>query len=149
VQAPVDGGGVGEQVVVDLRAAGAAHDAQVRVLDGGQVGVGHGGGEAHGGFALEQQAQLERVVDELQVDVGDLQAALRHGAQQALGLQARDQLAHGPQRHAEQLHELALRHELTGPDVGLHDLLAKALVRLGAQGGGWRAHGAGHAEGGP
>ena len=68
----------------------------------------------HGGLALEHAAQLEGVVDQLQVDMRDLQPALRHGAQQAFGLQPRDQLAHGAQRHAQQLHQLALRNELAG-----------------------------------
>jgi len=74
-----------------------------------------------------------RRVDQPQVDMCNLQPTLRHRAQQSLGLQARDQLAHRPERHAQQLHQLALRDELPGPDVGLRDLLLEVLVGLRAQ----------------
>ena len=50
--------------------------------------------------------------------VQDLQAALRHGDDQALGLETGDELADGAEGLAGQRDELALADELAGPDLG-------------------------------
>ena len=73
-------------------------------------------------------AQLEGVAHELEVHMRDLQAALRHGLDEAGRFQARDHLAHRAQRHVQQRHELALRDELAGLDAATEDLLGEALV---------------------
>jgi len=49
--------------------------------------------------------------------MGDLHAALGHGADQALGFQSRDQFPDGAEREAGDLDELALRDELPRSDV--------------------------------
>ena len=74
-------------------------------------------GEQRDRLLLHEQPELERVTDQLQVDMGDLHAALRHGADQPLGLEPRDQFADRAERQPGQLDELALRDELPGPDV--------------------------------
>jgi len=46
--------------------------------------------------------------------MGDLHAALRHGADEPFGLEPRDQLADRPQRQAGELDEFALGDKLAG-----------------------------------
>jgi hypothetical protein len=100
----------------------------VRALDRGQFLVADMVQEVQHGFALDHRAHLERIADELQVDVSDLQSPLGHGDDQPARFQARNHLAHGAQRDVQRRHELALRQELPRPDAAAEDLLAKPLV---------------------
>ena len=115
MQTPVDHGRVGQQVVVYVTALRSFDNAQVRVFNGFEIRIRNAGRKAYSGLTFEQQSQLKSVIDQFHVDMGNLQPALRDGAQQALGFQARDQLAHRAQRHAQQLHGAhRLRHESVG-----------------------------------
>ena len=60
-------------------------------------------------LALEDEAELEGVADQAEVDLRHLHAALRHRADQPLGLEPRDQLADRAERHAGDRDQLALR----------------------------------------
>jgi hypothetical protein len=61
----------------------------------------------------------------------NLQAALRHGLDQACGLQAGNHLAHRAQRHIQQCHQLTLRNELTTANATAEDLLGEAVIGTG------------------
>ena len=74
---------------------------------------------------LEDRAELERLVDERDADVGDLDAPLRNEAHEALGLEPLERLARGTQRHVEQRAQFALRDELAGRQVALEELALK------------------------
>ena len=89
--------------------------------------------ELRHGFLLERDPQLERIADQLDVDVGNLQSALRHGQQQALGLEPRNDFANRAKRQSRQRGEFALGYELPRPDVGQQQLLLEPFVRLPAQ----------------
>ena len=128
VQAPVQGLRILEQLAVDLGRAGAAQDVTVVGLDGVELFLAGGVHEMQDGLALDHGAYLECVADQLQVDMGDVQAALGHGTYQAIGLQARDHLAHGAQRYVEQCHQFALRDELPAADTATQDLLRETLI---------------------
>ena len=114
-------------------ARGALDDVAVRGLERVELCVGRGQRELRGRFPLQRQAELERVAHELHVDVGDLQAALRHRDEQAFGFQARNHFADRAERQARERRELALRHELPGTDPRGQELLLEAVVRLPAQ----------------
>ena len=77
---------------------------------------------------FEHRAELERLVDQRDADVGDLDAALRNQPHEALGLQPLQRFARRAERHVEQLAQLALRHELSGHQVALEELHLEALV---------------------
>ncbi len=64
------------------------------------------------GLALHHDAELERIADEIEIDVRDLHAALRHRDDQSFGFEARDQLADRAERLAGDRDKLALRDEL-------------------------------------
>lgn len=90
-------------------------------------------GEAGDRLLLQDDAELEGVADELQVDRGDLHAALGNGDDQTVGLEPRNQLADGAQRHARQRHQLALGDELARTQVERHQPLLEALIGLFAK----------------
>ena len=146
VKRPVHRVRVLQQAVVYRLAARASHDAQMRLLDHQQFGITHTARKTAGCFALQHVAQLERVVDHGQIDMRYLQAALRHGFEQPFGFQARDELPHRAQRHAQQLHQLALRYELAWPNVRRNDLLLEVRVGARPQRGGRRVGGDVHAS---
>ncbi|OWK19323.1 hypothetical protein AJ88_45080 [Mesorhizobium amorphae CCBAU 01583] len=60
----------------------------------------------------------------------DLHAALRNGRQQPLGLEARHDLADGAKRQPREGDQLALRHELPGPEVTRQEMPREAGIRL-------------------
>ena len=130
VQAPVERLGIVEQGIVDRSGAGAgaAQDVAVAGLDRIELALADAVREMRDGLALDHAAQLERVADQLEVDMRDLQATLRHGPDQATGLEPRNHLAHSTQRHVEQGHQLALRNELAAADAATEDLLREPLV---------------------
>ena len=87
VQAPVQRLGVVQQLGVGgAGLVGARQDLLVRRLNGGQLRI---AGALHKGqnrLALDHAAHLKRITDEFEVHMGDLQASLRYGFDQAAGL---------------------------------------------------------------
>ena len=71
-------------------------------------------GKMGGGFAFQNGAELKGIPHQIEIDIGNLHAALRHGADQPFGFEPRDQLADRPQCQAGQCHKLPLGDELAG-----------------------------------
>ena len=83
----------------------------------GEYGVGGVDGEQRHRLALHEQAKLEGLADQVDVDMGDLHAALRDGRQKPLGLEARHDLTDGAKRQPGKGNQFALRHELSRPEI--------------------------------
>ena len=132
VQTPVDGLRCVEQRGRHA-ARGPPDDVAMRRFERIELGVGRGQCELRDGFLLERDPQLEGIAHQLDVDVGDLQSALRNGAQQAFGLEPWNDFANRAKRQPRQRRQLALRYELPRPDISQQQLLLESFVRLPAQ----------------
>jgi len=96
VKSPVDALGFLQHGGVDPIGGGGAHRLQRGGLLGDQR-IRRGGDEMGKRRLLDQLAQAERVAHQPDIELRDLQAALRNDMQQAFGFQARDHLADGTQ----------------------------------------------------
>jgi hypothetical protein len=99
----------------------------------GEVVVARVQGELRGRLSLDHHAKAERVANQPHVDLCNLHAALRNRADQAVGLEPRDELADRAERHSSHLDELALRDELAGADLARKKAASETLVGLVAQ----------------
>jgi hypothetical protein len=84
-------------------------------------------------LAFQNDAELESIPHKIEVDIGNLHAALRHGADQSLGFQPRDQLADRPQCQTCQRHKLPLRDELAGGQLIRQQVLRETGIGLVTQ----------------
>ncbi len=84
--------------------------------------------ERHG-LLLEKDPELERLADEVDVDMGDLQSPLRYGLDQTFRLQPRNCFPDRAQWQTRQFHEAALRNELPRANVAREKVMRKAFIR--------------------
>ena len=121
------GGGVKDWLWRDGKAAATQARLEIEV-GAGHVALSRPRAAVRYRLVFDHAAQLKRIAYQLQVHMGNLQAALRHGLYQTTRLQAWNHFAHGAQRHVEQRHEFTLRNELPAADAASEDLLREALV---------------------
>src|SRR5450759_5086480 len=77
---------------------------------------------------FKYRSELERLVDQGDTDVGDLDAALGYEPDKTFGLEPLECLARGAKRDIEQRAQLTLRHELPWLQVALEQLDLESLV---------------------
>ena len=118
--------------VIDQRLVDAGtrpfDDRQMRVAQRRDRFIARIAGECRDRLALEDEAELERVADQAEVDMRDLHAALRHRDDQTFGFEPRDQLADRAERLPGERDQLALRNELAGTDVAREQAPGKTPV---------------------
>ena len=96
--------------------------------------LGRGGfGKMGGGFAFQNGAELKGIPHQIEIDIGNLHPALRHGADQPFGFEPRNQLADRPQCQAGQCHKLPLRDELAGGQLIGQQVLRETGIGLVTQ----------------
>ena len=127
VHQPVDILRVLDQRLVAARLR-APDDRLVPLALLGDLLVGRGARIGGRRLLFEEEPELEGVADQVEVDMGDLHAALRHGLDQPFRLQPRDQLADRSERIARHGDELALGDELAGPDLACEQPLGEAGI---------------------
>ena len=79
-------------------------------------------------------AELEGLADQVEVDMSDLHAALGHRLEKSFGLETRHDFADGAKRQPGKLDQPALRNELARPHVARKQMAREALIRLFPQG---------------
>ncbi|EGE55457.1 hypothetical protein RHECNPAF_9300109 [Rhizobium etli CNPAF512] len=130
VHAPVDRLGAQLQFVRAIAVSNGVGDIAMLLQQPGDRLVRGRAGEERYGLLLQEHTQLERFANEVQVDVGDLQAPLRHGLDQPFGFEPRDELADGAERQSRQFHETALRNELAGTHVTRKQVARETCIGL-------------------
>ena len=79
-------------------------------------------------FPLDEQTELEGFADQIEIDMRDLEATLRHRLYQTLGFQTRDEFADCAKRHAGHGDQLPLGDELARMKVTRQQMLGEALI---------------------
>ena len=95
--------------------------------------IGRRNAEERNRFLFHEQAKLEGFADQIEIDMRNLDAALRDGLDQPLGLEARHEFADGSKRHTGHCNQLALRHELPRIDITGQKMLREARIGLLSQ----------------
>lgn len=109
--------GIADQLGLDRPGLGPADDGAVRFEQRIDLRLARLLGIERGRLAFEEQAELEGIADQVDIDMRHLHATLRHRADQPLRFQPRDQFADRAQRQSGEFDQFALREELTGLDV--------------------------------